>query len=158
MVARVKTVAFIGMRPLEITVEAQVSPGLAAFNIVGLPDKAVGEAKERIRSTFFHLGLFFQKAVGMHVVEGGQSRKIIYEQAYFDMPANSPARDLPAGAGFAGMRIQDLPAMMSSFPSLSKSDQMEVSPYRRSGSSTPACFDTSVNVPSPLLWNSRFCP
>ncbi len=49
--------------------------------------------------TFFHLGLFFQKAVGMHVVEGGQSRKIIYEQAYFDMPANSPARELPAGAG-----------------------------------------------------------
>ena len=57
--------------------------------------------------TFFHLGLFFQKAVGMHVVEGGQSREIIYEQAYFDMPANSPARDLPPGAGFAGLRIQE---------------------------------------------------
>ena len=57
--------------------------------------------------TFFHLGLFFQKAVGMHVVEGGQSRKIIYEQAYFDMPASSPAHELPPGAGFAGMRIQE---------------------------------------------------
>ncbi len=57
--------------------------------------------------TFFHLGLFFQKAVGMHVVEGDQSRKIIYEQAYFDMPANSPAHQLPAGAGFAGIRIQE---------------------------------------------------
>ncbi len=57
--------------------------------------------------TFFHLGLFFQKAVGMHVVEGDQSRKIIYEQAYFDMPASSPAHELPPGAGFAGMRIQE---------------------------------------------------
>ena len=57
--------------------------------------------------TFFHLGLFFQKAVGMHVIEGDQSRKIIYEQAYFDMPASSPARQLPAGAGFAGLRIQE---------------------------------------------------
>lgn len=57
--------------------------------------------------TFFHLGLFFQKAVGMHVVEGGRSRKIIYEQDYFDMPASSPAHQLPAGAGFAGMRIQE---------------------------------------------------
>src|SRR5579871_3352825 len=57
--------------------------------------------------TFFHLGLFFQKAVGMHVIEGDQSRKIIYEQAYFEMPANSPAHDLPAGAGFAGLRIQE---------------------------------------------------
>ena len=57
--------------------------------------------------TFFHLGLFFEKAVGMHVIEGGQSREIIYEQAYFDMPSNSPARELPAGAGFAGLRVQE---------------------------------------------------
>ena len=57
--------------------------------------------------TFFHLGLFFQKAVGMHVVEGNQSRKIIYEQAYFEMPASSPARQLPPGAGFAGLRVQE---------------------------------------------------
>src|SRR5260370_11381737 len=61
----------------------------------------------RFPVTFFHLGLFFQKAVGMHVVEGGQSRKIIYEQSYFEMPANSPARDLPQGAGFAGLRVQE---------------------------------------------------
>ncbi len=61
----------------------------------------------RFPVTFFHLGLFFQKAVGMHVVEGGESRKIIYEQFYFEMPANSPAHDLPQGAGFAGLRIQE---------------------------------------------------
>ncbi len=57
--------------------------------------------------TFFHLGLFFQKAVGMHLVEGDHARKIIYEQTYFEMPANSPAHELPAGAGFAGLRIQE---------------------------------------------------
>ena len=57
--------------------------------------------------TFFHLGLFFQKSVRMHVVEGNSSREIIYEQSYFDMPANSPARDLPKGAGFAGLRVQE---------------------------------------------------
>ena len=57
--------------------------------------------------TFFHLGLFFQKAVGMHVVEGDHSRQIIYEQAYFEMPANSPARELPPGAGFAGLRSRN---------------------------------------------------
>ena len=56
---------------------------------------------------FFHLGLFFQKAVDLHVVEGGQSRKIIYDQAYFDMPADSVARQMPEGAGFAGFRIQE---------------------------------------------------
>jgi len=57
--------------------------------------------------SFFHLGLYFQKAVEMHVVDGGQSRKILYDQSYFDMPADSPARELPKGAGFAGMRIQE---------------------------------------------------
>ena len=57
--------------------------------------------------TFFHLGLFFQKAVKMHVIDGGNSRQIVYDQSYFDMPANFPARDLPKGAGFAGLRIQE---------------------------------------------------
>src|SRR5579885_1710500 len=57
--------------------------------------------------SFFHLGLFFQKAVEMHVVEDGHSRRIIYEQDYFDMPENSVARQLPKGAGFAGLRVQE---------------------------------------------------
>ena len=61
----------------------------------------------RFPVTFFHLGLFFQKAVRMHVVDGGESRQIVYDQSYFDMPADSPARDLPKGAGFAGLRIQE---------------------------------------------------
>jgi len=57
--------------------------------------------------TFFHLGLFFQKTVRMHVVEGETSRQIVYDQSYFDMPADSPAHDLPKGVGFAGLRIQE---------------------------------------------------
>ena len=61
----------------------------------------------RFPVTFFHLGMYFQNAVKMHVVEGGKAREIIYDQSYFDMPANSPARDLPEGAGFAGFRIQE---------------------------------------------------
>jgi glucans biosynthesis protein len=61
----------------------------------------------RFPVTFFHLGLFFQKAVRMHVVDGGASRQIVYDQSYFDMPANSPAHTLPKGAGFAGLRIQE---------------------------------------------------
>ena len=42
----------------------------------------------RFPVTFFHLGLFFQKAVRMHVVDGGESRQIVYDQSYFDMPAD----------------------------------------------------------------------
>ncbi|MFL5198872.1 MAG: glucan biosynthesis protein, partial [Microvirga sp.] len=45
--------------------------------------------------TFFHLGRYFQSPVRMHVVEGGEAREILYDSAYFDMPANSPAHKLP---------------------------------------------------------------
>ena len=57
--------------------------------------------------TFFHLGRYFQKAVDIHLVEGETARPILYDQSYFDMPADSPARKLPAGAGFAGFRFQE---------------------------------------------------
>ncbi len=57
--------------------------------------------------TFFHLGRYFQKPVRMHVVEDGKAREILYDESYFAMPADSPARQLPPGAGFAGFRIQE---------------------------------------------------
>ena len=57
--------------------------------------------------TFFHIGKFFPKSVEMYVVEGGQARPILYDQAMFDMPPDSPARLLPKAIGFAGFRIQE---------------------------------------------------
>jgi glucans biosynthesis protein len=57
--------------------------------------------------TFFHLGRFFQTPVRMHVVEGGQAREIVYDEALFDKPADSPALQLPRGSGFAGFRFQE---------------------------------------------------
>ena len=57
--------------------------------------------------TFFHLGRYFQVPVHMHVLEGGKARELIYDAAYFDMPKDSPARELPRGAGFAGFRFQE---------------------------------------------------
>lgn len=47
----------------------------------------------------------------MHVVSGGaghqSAREIIYDESYFDMPTDSPARQLPRGSGFAGFRFQE---------------------------------------------------
>lgn len=59
--------------------------------------------------TFFHLGRYFQTPVQMHVLDasGKRSREIVYDPGYFDMPADSPARKLPRGAGFAGFRFQE---------------------------------------------------
>ncbi|WP_400767482.1 glucan biosynthesis protein [Methylosinus sporium] len=56
---------------------------------------------------FFHLGMFFKKAVRFYAVENGQAREVLYNSKYFDMPDDSIARQLPPGAGFAGFRIQE---------------------------------------------------
>src|SRR5450830_656674 len=61
--------------------------------------------------TFFHLGRFFQAPVHMYTLEGAgnnaKAREILYDESYFDMPADSPARKLPRGSGFAGFRFQE---------------------------------------------------
>jgi magnesium chelatase family protein len=57
LVARINTVAFQGMDVQSVDVQVQISSGLPAFTIVGLPDKAIGESKERVRSALHALGI-----------------------------------------------------------------------------------------------------
>jgi magnesium chelatase family protein len=57
MVAKVSTVAFSGIEIKEIEVQVHIGQGLPGIHIVGLPDKAVGESKERIRAAFQSVGL-----------------------------------------------------------------------------------------------------
>jgi len=61
--------------------------------------------------TFFHLGRYFRVPVHMHVVErSGReqvARELMYEASYFEMPADSPAQELPKDSGFAGFRFQE---------------------------------------------------
>jgi magnesium chelatase family protein len=57
LVARVNTVAFEGIDVRPVDVQVQIASGLPAFTIVGLPDKAVGESRERVRAALHALGL-----------------------------------------------------------------------------------------------------
>src|SRR3984957_12426858 len=61
--------------------------------------------------TFFTLGKYFRTTVHMFVLsaagESANASEILYDSAYFSMPANSPARELPKGAGFSGFRLQE---------------------------------------------------
>jgi periplasmic glucans biosynthesis protein len=65
------------------------------------------DGPQRFPVSFFHLGMFFAKAVEMNVVANGEAREIIYDQSYFEMPDDSVAKQLPEGAGFAGLRVQE---------------------------------------------------
>ena len=57
MFARVTTVAFEGIEARAVDVQVQIGPGLPAFTIVGLPDKAVAESRERVRGALNAIGL-----------------------------------------------------------------------------------------------------
>lgn len=57
LVAKIKTIAFQGVDVRPVDVQVQISNGLPAFTIVGLPDKAVAESKERVRAALHALGI-----------------------------------------------------------------------------------------------------
>lgn len=57
--------------------------------------------------TFFHLGQFFPRPVQMYLLQDGEAREVRYRTEDFEMPEDSPARDLPEDAGFAGFRFQE---------------------------------------------------
>ncbi len=57
MVTRTHTAAFPGVEAKPVEVQCALSPGLHAFNIVGLPDKAVSESRERVRAALQAIGL-----------------------------------------------------------------------------------------------------
>jgi len=56
---------------------------------------------------FFHVARFFRVPVRMFLAQDGQAREIVFDRAAFDMPADSPARELPADVGFAGFHVHD---------------------------------------------------
>ena len=59
MVSKVKTFVFSGVKAIDVNVEVSLTSGFVAMNIVGLPDKAVNESKERIRSAIIAMNLSF---------------------------------------------------------------------------------------------------
>ncbi len=57
MTAKIKTLSFIGIEVLDVNVQVKLSPGLPGMTIVGLPDKAIAESKERVRIAISSLGV-----------------------------------------------------------------------------------------------------
>ena len=57
--ARVRSGALLGIEGIPLDVEVDIGSGLPAFNIVGLPDAAVQEARERVRAAVRNAGFEF---------------------------------------------------------------------------------------------------
>jgi len=83
MVARVNTVAFQGTDVLDIDVQVQMTAGLPAFTVVGLPDKAVAESRERVRAALNALGLALPpKRITVNLAPAD----VLKEGSHFDLP------------------------------------------------------------------------
>jgi magnesium chelatase family protein len=83
MVAHVHTVAFTGMQALPVQVQVALANGLPTFTVVGLPDKTVNEARERIRAAFTAIGLALPpKRITVNLAPADLQK----EGSHFDLP------------------------------------------------------------------------
>ena len=88
MIAKVTSAAVVGLDAVPVEVEVNIiKKGLPAFHIVGLPDKAVSEAKERVRSAILTIGAQFTAA------------RIVVNLAPADLPKEGPAFDMAIAIG-----------------------------------------------------------
>ena len=83
MICSLKTVAFEGIEAKTVEVQVSVGDGLPAFVIVGLPDKAINESRERVRAVFSSLGLEFP---GERVIVNLKPVDLLKEGSHFDLP------------------------------------------------------------------------
>lgn len=90
MLTKINSIANIGLETVPVTVEVDVAEkGFPGFTIVGLPSKAVGEARERVKTAIINAGLPFP------------NKKIIVNLAPADLPKDGAAYDLPMAVGVA---------------------------------------------------------
>lgn len=83
MLARINTLTFNGLDVLNVDLQVQISAGLPAFTIVGLPDKAVAESKERVRAALNSLGLSLPaKRITINLAPAD----LLKEGSHFDLP------------------------------------------------------------------------
>ncbi len=87
MTSHVATVAFRGIDAVPVDVQVQIAPGMPAFTLVGLPDKAVAESRERVRSALTAIGLALP------------AKRITINLAPADLPKEGSHYDLPIAIG-----------------------------------------------------------
>ncbi|MEO5707055.1 MAG: YifB family Mg chelatase-like AAA ATPase [Alteraurantiacibacter sp.] len=96
MVALVQTVAYLGLEARPVEVQCQLAAGLPRFAVVGLPDKAVGESRERVQSALASMGLALPP------------KRITVNLSPADLPKEGSHYDLPiALALLAAMGVTD---------------------------------------------------
>ena len=105
MFSKITSAAVVGLDAVPITVEVDIAAqGLPSFTIVGLPDKAVEESKERVRAALKNSGADFP------------AKRITVNLAPADLPKEGPAYDLPIALGIliASEQLKEDPTIKDS--------------------------------------------
>jgi len=100
MVALVRTVAYLGLEARAVEVQCQLAPGLPGFTVVGLPDKAVKESRQRVQAALTAMGLALPP------------KRITINMSPADLPKEGSHYDLPVAlALLAAMGVIDAEQM-----------------------------------------------
>lgn len=83
MLARINTITFNGLEILDVDLQIQISAGLPSFAIVGLPDKAVAESRERVRAALNSIGLSLP---AKRIIINLAPADLLKEGSHFDLP------------------------------------------------------------------------
>jgi magnesium chelatase family protein len=103
MLARVWSASIIGIDAVKVGVEVDVSGGLPGIVILGLPDSAIQESKERVKATLKNAGFAFPM------------RKIVINLTPADLRKEGPAFDLPISVGILAASEQVNPDLLGDF-------------------------------------------
>lgn len=98
MLAAVRSATLVGVEGQPVTVEVHVSPGLPAYSVVGLPDAAVRESRERVRAAVLSSGLAFpMRRITVNLAPGGVRKSGSGLELAVALGLLAAADELPAG-------------------------------------------------------------
>ena len=138
MVARVSTVAFQGIEGVPVDVQVMVGPGKVNMHIVGLPDKAVAESRERVQAALHASGLAMP------------SKKVTVNLAPADLPKEGSHFDLPIALG--------LMAALGAIPGDILTDYVVLGELNLDGTLAPVAGALPAAIGANVLGKGLICP
>ena len=138
MVSRIKTVAFQGIEAVPVDVQVMIQPGKSVINVVGLPDKAVAESRERVRAALHASGLALP------------AKRITVNLAPADLPKEGSHYDLPIALGMM--------AALGAVPSDALDDFVVIGELSLDGTLTPVTGALPAAIGANALGKGLICP
>ncbi|MGI9350441.1 MAG: YifB family Mg chelatase-like AAA ATPase [Rhizobiaceae bacterium] len=138
MVSRVQTVAFQGVEAVPVDVQVMVAPGKMNFSIVGLPDKAVAESRERVYAALHASGLSLPP------------KRITVNLAPADLPKEGSHYDMPIALG--------LMAALGAIPSDALDDYVVIGELSLDGNITSVAGALPAAIGANAMNKGLICP